>query len=212
MPSLGRGGTLHIQGSGGVACQAHGCPQIVWRGPRELCSVVSEETAPMLPTPTTPSRTLGSTSLDPGHVQQRTREKHQRHRGPCSQPSESTDGSALGSESSLLHLFLREDSRRCTLYVPSLTRAGFLPLCYKSWPPVLRPASTSHQADLTSTRSPMTPCPDAIFSICLVRSFLQTLRDARVVCKVLLVTSVGTDNSALRGWSALKGMRACRAF
>lgn len=98
MPSLESGGTLHIQGAGGVACQAHGCPQVVWRGPRELCSVVSEETAPMLPTPTTPSRTLGSTSLDPGHVQQRTREKHQRHRGPCSQPAESTDGSALGSE------------------------------------------------------------------------------------------------------------------
>lgn len=194
-----------------MACQAHGCPQVVWRGPGELCSMVSEETVPMLPTPTTPSRTLGSTSLDPGHVQQRTGEKHQRHRGPCSQPSESTDGLALGSGGSLLHPFLRADSRRCTLYVPSLTRAGFLPLCYKSLPRVLRPASASHQADLTSTLSPMAPCPDAIF-ICLVRSFLQALRDACVVCKVLLVTSVGTDNSALCGWSALGGMRACRAF
>ena len=54
MPSLESGGTLHIQGAGGVACQAHGCPQVVWRGPRELCSVVSEETAPMLPPPVEP--------------------------------------------------------------------------------------------------------------------------------------------------------------
>lgn len=166
-----------------MACQAHSCPQVVWRCPGELCSVVSEETVPMLPILTTPSRTLGSISLDPGHVQQRTWEKHQPLWGPCSQPSGSTDGSALGSGGSLLHPFLRADSRRCTYYVPSLTRAGFLPLCYKSWPLILRAASASHQADLTSTLSPMAPCPDAIFSICLVRSFLQAQRDARLFVK-----------------------------
>lgn len=56
-----------------------------WRGPGELCSVVSEETVtavPTLPTLTSPGRTLVVPLSIPERVQQRTWERHQPRMGP----------------------------------------------------------------------------------------------------------------------------------
>lgn len=149
-----------MQRARGAEYQVNGFPWLLWRahGNQALVSRVTH-CCPMLPSPTTPSRSLVLPLLVPGHVQQKTQERHQPYLGPVF--------SASCQERGHRWLCPREGDLSCAPFsrqtqgdVPCVWPASPGPaaqsFCHKSTaPPVLRPAATSQQANFTSTLSPV---------------------------------------------------------
>lgn len=166
----------------------------------------------MLPSPTTPSRSLVLPLWVPGHVQQKTQERHQPYLGPVFSASCQKRG----------HRWLcpREGDLSCAPFsrqtqgdVPCVWPASPGPaaqsFCHKSTaPPVLRPAATSQKANFTSTLSPvLCSLPDISPPLHLPKAILSEGSErCRLHFSSPLKKSVCIDSSVLSCWSTFGWM------